>query len=295
MAKLKSVSSCVGIAFLVGASSLVLLKKDLAVESEVNEASNMKSPPIVSLSFERTLNVGEMDVKFSSPEFVSVSPSFTQRFAFGEDSGIERQFVVLNEDAYGVESRYAYSTSFDIVDVCAQKRDVFFAVGQASNGDYVIEKWKHKLLAGMPGGGSPDYRLIRTELYRGASLGTVVMLGADPNGGYLLIIHGQGLVTVSQLDLQSPGNPIVQLYTESTIPQLGYGVHGIRRLQHQLEGLVWMIGTLDAPYVGGAIVLRDQTLDGVIDSFSEYDNQSLNSAYPLSPVDPVWVSNFISN
>jgi hypothetical protein len=173
-----------------------------------------------------------------------------------------RLLTVLNrteiDNARWGDVTHDYSTFYDIELVGASKRDWFYLVGTADNQDVVIERWKKKQV--NQGGGSGPPVFIRSELYRGAGLGTIRALGIDPGNRFLILVHGQPAL-LSKLTIGS-GNPISTLYTEAVIPDLGM-VGAIFVRLHESGSRIWTLERF--PLSSTRTLLFDDNNDGSID------------------------------
>lgn len=207
------------------------------------------------------------------------------------------------------DSSFSYSTSYDILRYTHLDPSRFYLLGQARNGELVIEEFDVPaqtggFVAGTPftGPGSisvsggtwiaPQSRAApppptRNEIWRGSSLGTVLDLRVDPDGQFLLLLTEREMRRVERMDLADPDNP-VELASEVTIPSLA-ALDTITCREHVSEGRLYILTAGGGPWVDQVVLLRGLE-DGLLDGFDEMTRTAYEAAYPPS----VWLPGYVN-
>jgi len=217
---------------------------------------------------------------------VYVSDTWRQSVSFGQWRPSPSEFAVIEktfdaQTATWSASTFVYSAAFDIELVVGADKNLFFLKGKASSGDDVIQKWKRKLIAFQQ---QTYYIILKTELYRGSTLGDISGLNADPEGRFVLLLHGSPL-QISKLDLASGFN-ISTLYASTDIPHLLTNPYLIAPRNHISSGRVWKILGDSTRY---RTLLFDQDYDGNFESWQTYTAQDYTNLYPLDD----WTDDFL--
>jgi hypothetical protein len=236
------------------------------------------------------------------PVYVGQASSQSIQYGRALDPGDPTQLLLKNElmdEATGQWSSetFEFAASFEIIHVSSAKQDRLYLLGLTGTGESVIERWKRGTTkAGTlgGGGGTLGYVMKRTELYRGATLGVIRWIGADPLERYILLIHGSGAggATLSRMTLPS-GQSIQPLWNANQVPNLKYITGGYPQ-NHLSQGRLWILsvfGTND-PLVPEQrrTILYDSEDDGILDSTLTVDEMGWEA---MGYTQDVWDGDFV--
>ena len=140
----------------------------------------------------------------------------------------------------------------------------------------------------MPGQNPTGFYMAKKELYRGQALGDIRAIAAGPSGDYLLVIHGDGPVTLSKMGVPS-GQPITTVYTSTTVPHLGGERLSLFPRVHAQDGLVWTLEAMDVNWAGQWTMFYDSNQNGTITSWVTLDMAQYEARYTHNAHDPAWL------
>ena len=284
-----SVFLAIGIATGVALTAALSCQRTGSLSQQANVVAKTEVPP-KDLEGRAVFGTGESEL-FG---FMSVfnGSDFTQGIACGSswNSDDPNMFALFNNYRNPLTEEwephtFEYSASFKLQRAASQRKNVFFVSGVSASGDGVIEKWRAG--GGAVGGGSQSTPPLmrRQEIYRGQALGEVRELAADPDGRFLLLLHGSNPLRLSRMDL-SPGYLVTEILSALNEPALNE-VSGYHVSQHVTEGRIWSFEGLDL-----RTLLYDFENDGTFDSWATVDEDTWQS---LGYEGPVWTDDFIND
>ena len=177
-----------------------------------------------------------------------------------------RKFRVRNSlrtspTAAWTTTTHEFSASFDIEGVCPQSESIFYLVGwNTRNGVvvHVIERWSlapKAVLMGDP----PDFNVNRKMIYRGATFGDLDLIGADPEGRFLML-YARAAGELTQMFLPSEATTVLS----STMPN----IESLFRIDHVTNGRMWFFQSDNLSFI---TTLVDQNNDMSFESITTLD------------------------
>ena len=179
--------------------------------------------------------------------------------------------------------QYRYSAAFDMEHVCAKSKDIFFVLGKADNGDTVVERWTAIYRADGDPAIAP--RMKRTAVYSDSGFDSIEAIGADPEGRFLLVLHGSPRKLVK---IQVPSGVVEDVVTQGVLPALAT-MSMFSPWQHISDGRLWVLtDSTDSLHV----LLRDADNDGEFDFTTVLtESEWLAAGYR----GPVWLDDFLDD
>ncbi len=177
------------------------------------------------------------------------------------------------------EFTFEYPTPFEVRYVSAQGRDELFVLG-ARDGAPVIERWVFERASDDPA--SPP-AVRRFELPSESAPGDLYRMAADPDGRFLLFLHGAPR-RLSRLDFATRQRS--DLSDQLGLPSLEH-YDSLARRQHVNDGRVWLLfNDVD----GVRLLLTDADNNGQFESARELTDAQWEAAgYDGA----VWTSDFL--
>lgn len=197
------------------------------------------------------------------------------------------------------EAGFEYSASYEVTAVGCHHPNVFFVAGVARNDDAVIERWE-SIYPAPVGGGDPDYLtapgMLRTEIYRGDELERIHTIGPDPEGRFVLVVHGDytadpsagtpGAPFLSRVDVDT--SEVTEMKNALDCAAIDWeAVMSVN--QHVSEGRVWFVSP------GRAFpraVFYDHDNDGTFDGEALLSDEADNVG--MGYTGPVWIDDFLN-
>jgi len=175
---------------------------------------------------------------------------------------------------------------FDVVRVRHQNRNVLWVMGTSDAGETVVERWVVQGAArkrwGVSAGGPLEIRCL--EVWRGTSLSPVREMGVDPDGRFLLFLHGEPL-ELSTLSLDA-ARSVTRVVSSAELSWLEHATD-VTPLQHRTEGRLWFVF-----YPGlDTLVLHDAANDATFERWEIVSFEDYERRYFPGPGD-VWADNF---
>lgn len=177
------------------------------------------------------------------------------------------------------EFTFEYPTPFEVRYVSTQVRDKLFVLGER-DGAPVIERWEFEKASDEPAS-APAVR--RFELPSESAPGDLHRMAADPDGRFLLFLHGAPR-RLSRLDFATRQRS--DLSDQLGLPSLEH-YDSLARRQHATEGRVWILfNDVD----GVRLLLTDADNNGQFESARELTDAQWEAA---GFGGAVWTSDFL--